>query len=420
MRGVTRYIVIGITAAFVLLTVIKSFYLVHKYSAVDLRTRIVASRLITTPYSPYYYKWKPADGEFYLDPVDKASRLVNGNVVTPATLAVLYPMSQLAYPKILLLWTILQLLAGFGIIYILFRQKKISETIVQSCLIVLGFICSDYWFYNIESGQVYIFYALLFAAMYKVYTSSWRYHEFLSGFIGGLFILFRPFAALIGLGFLLQGKKKWILGCITGFVAGVLFFAVPQIHHWQDYFSAMQEYVNEDLGHPHIILNTTEPLKPALIEGAGNLDQFMVFHLGRLDPVYHLFARWGIIMTYNQCLLLFGGVICILAGLFFRRKNASAYSLFLFGFLLYILAELFVPAPRQGYNVIQWIVPMSLIYLHNKLRWTVLIMLITSLLLLHNFPFTHSAQGKIAELFFLGILFYEIFIARGDVKEEQG
>jgi hypothetical protein len=307
----TRYIIISITLGFVALTIAKSFILARQHGLVDLRTRIVGTRLITTEHSPWFYKWDPADGERYLDPIDEAGRLVNGNVVTPATLTVMYPLSRLDYPRIAIIWTALQLLTGFLIIFLLFKQKTISSTITQSALIVLGLICSDYWLYNIESGQIYIFYTLLFAAMYKTYIAVWKYNQFISGFIGGLFIFFRPFAAVVGLGFLLHWKPKWIIGCSAGIIVGFLLFVLPQWSLWQDYFAAMQEYTREVFGTSQPVANVIEHVKPGVIEGATNLTKYTELDLGRLDILYHFFLRFGITLTYTQWILIFLAVVFI-------------------------------------------------------------------------------------------------------------
>jgi hypothetical protein len=413
MPKATRYIIICITLGFVALTVAKSFLLAKQHGLVDLRTRIVGTRLITTEHSPYFYKWDRADGERYLDPIDEAGRLVNGNVVTPATMMVMYPLSKLDYPRIAIIWTALQLLAGFIIIYLLFRQKTISVTITQSALIVLGLICSDYWFYNIESGQIYIFYTLFFAAMYKAYISTWKHNHFISGFIGGLFIFFRPVVAIFGLSFLLHWKPKWIIGCIAGAGVGFLVFVLPQWSLWQDYLAAMQAYSNEIFGTAQPITNVVEPLKPDIIEGAANLRIYSELDLGRLDILYHFFQRFGITITYAHCVILLLVAVLGLSFFFYRqRKSSSPVKLFLFGFLLYMVAELFMPAPRQVYNVIQWLFPLSLIYLYSKKNIPVLVILITGLLLLHHFPFPFAQQGKLAELIFLGLTFYCIYFSR--------
>jgi hypothetical protein len=417
----SRKIIICLTVVFLLLTLYKSFYFSGKYGGTDLRCRIVGARLLTTPHSPYFYKWKPADSEFYLDPNDEAHKIVNGNVVTPATLAVIYPLSQLPYPQVRLLWTILQIIAALAIVFLLFKSDGIPRTVLIAAPAILGFICSEAWLYNIERGQMYIFYALLFGIMYRLYISKLKYNQFLSGFTGGLFILFRPFAAIISLPFLLHARKQWIVGCIAGSLAGILLFVLPQPQNWLDYFKAMPEYINLDRNTGQL-RQEAEPVKPAVIEGTTNITEYRMFNIGRLETTYHFFKRFGIPVSVNQSLLLFGIAVAFLSWFFFRlkKKNPEPDILFLFGFLLFLLSELFIPAPRGGYNVILWIFPMSLIYLRSRSDIPLLVILATALLLFHEFPFSFPHQGELAELLFVLITLYIIFFRASFKKLPDG
>jgi hypothetical protein len=417
-----RYILITITAAFVLLTLLKSFISTTRYGGADLRTRIVGTRLISTTNSPYFYKWNPEDGDRYVDPLDVDNRLVNGNVVTPAVSMAIYPLSLLPYPGIRMIWTLLQIIAALVILYCLCKTDDSNTTIIASSFMLLGLICSDVWFYNIERGQMYIFYALLLALMYRSYTSTWKYNEFLSGFIGGFFILFRPFAGIIGLAFLLNGRTRWIKGCITGFVLACALFILPKPALWSDYFKAMKEYVSEYTGHPHTISNPIVNEKPVIIEGATNLDNYQHFDLNRLETVYHYLNRMGIPITSTGSLILYANIILILSVFFYRMRKrvSSPESLFLFGFLLFILTELLFATPRAGYNIIEWIFPLSIICVSRVKSRSTLILLGFGLLLLHYFPFPLPHQGEAAEVIFLGLTAYSIFFAGSSKKLQHG
>lgn len=406
MTRPSRYIIFAITAGFVVLTILKSFVLTTQYGGADLRTRVVASRLITTGNSPYFYKWNPDDGERYLDPLDVQARKVNGNVVTPAVLMAMYPLSQLPYPAIHMIWTVLLILAGIGTVYMLCKNMDSNTTVIASSLMLLGLVCSEIWLYNIERGQMYIFYAFLLALMYRLYNSTWKYSAFLSGFIGGLFILFRPFAIVIGIGFLLHGKWKWIWGCLTGFIIGCAIFVLPKPSLWQDYYHAMQEYVQEHFAEGPVQATADELSdKPTTIEGATNLTEYSDFQVARLETAHQYLKKFGIIINDTHALALYA-ITVLLSGLFFfrlRKKHSTPASLFLFGFLLFILAELFSATDRGAYNVIMWLFPLSIISVQARYNIPVLIIVALGLLLLHHFPFTIRHQSEVAELLFLGL-----------------
>jgi hypothetical protein len=405
----SRYIVIIIVTGFVLMTVLKSFIFSNRYGGADLRTRVVAARLISTSNSPYFYKWKPADGDRFLDPLDEENRLVNGNVVTPAVLWVMHPLTILPYPQVRLIWTILLVLSGLLSVFLLCKNN--NSTLIASSLTLLGFACSDAWLYNIERGQMYIFYVLFFALMYRCYTGGWKYHEFVSGFIGGFFVLFRPFAGIIGLGFLLHGRIKWLTGFGTGLILAALIFVLPNLHSWQDYFNGMQEYVNEHMGHGHTIANAVTVEKPAVIEGTSNLQAYHPFSIYRLQTVYEYLKRLGINITSRQSEMLYALVLAVLSFFFYRikKKTSGPDTLFLFAFLVFILAEYFFTVPRGSYNIIEWMFPITIICLRGRANIPLLLVTSLGLLLLHNFPFVFPHQGELAEVIFLGLTTWSIF-----------
>lgn len=410
MDKLTRYLLISITAGFLLLTIAKSFYLSNKYGGSDLRARVVGSRLLGTGHSPYFYKWNPADGEFFLDPNDEAFRPVNGNVATPATLMLIYPLCQLPYKQVHLLWTVFETLAALVTIWLLFKKKNITTTLLAASPVILGLLCSNVWLFHIDRGQMYIFYALLLAVIYRLYISNLRYNQFLSGLVAGLFIFLRPFAAIFGLGFLLAGKKQWVAGCAAGCMLGVLVFVLPGIQLWKDYFKAMPEYISQEMG-TGINTRAPEPIKPAVIEGANNITQYATYKVGRMENAYQFLRRFNISVTVNQSLIWFAILTGVFSVWFFktRKKMADPDALFLFGSLLLLLSEIFIPAQRGAYNIIVWMFPLSLIFLRAGTNLPVLIGLAISLLLVHGFPFAFGHEGELAEMLFVLLTIFTIF-----------
>lgn len=404
-----------ITAGFLLLTLAKTFHFTKTYGGTDLRCRIVGTRLLATNNSSYFYQWQPGDDVRYLDPNLDTKRIVNGNVVTPATMVAIYPISTLSYPAIRWIWAIAQVLAAAGILLILFRNAGFSNRFLLAIPILLGLICSDIWLYHIERGQMYIFYAFVITVMYAIYVSEWRLNEFGSGFIGGMFIFFRPFAAILGLGFLLHGKMQWIYGCISGFLVGALIFVAPFIPAWKDYFKAMDEYVKENTGQGHTVQNNSNWTPVITIEGSDNLKTYRHFTMDHL-----VLKRFGIKLKNNSSLIIYGIALLTAAFFFFRlrKRISSPETIFLFGFILLFLAEIFVLAPRAGYSVIQWIFPLSLIWIHGRRHLPTVILLVTGLLLLHQFPYKLPFQSSFAEIIFIGLTLYHIYFP-GTIKKIQ-
>jgi hypothetical protein len=418
----TRYLLIAITSAFVALILLKSIGLTKRNGGTDLRCRVVGTRLLATEHSPYFHKWQPADGQYLLDPNDKGTRMVNGNVVTPATMYLTYPLYTLPYSIVRPAWTVLQCLACIATLFLLLWKQPRPAFDITALVIINGLVCSATWLAGIERGQMYIFYALLFALMYRLYVSKLKYNEWLSGFVGGLFIFVRPFAGIIGLGFLLHGKKKWVLGCVMGFLAGVCLFVLPRPSLWSDYFKAMREYSYESEGRGHYNQNTVEYSHPDTIEGMTTLKNYENVMAVGLAAFYGYLWNAGINATSNHLAIAYGIVLALLAFLFYRHRKiySGPLPLFLFGFLCYVLAELFTVAPRASYNGIQWIFPLTLICLYAGFITPVLITLITGLLLLHVFPVQFYYQGALAELTFLALTFIVIFYQRLLKKTQYG
>jgi len=273
-------------------------------------------------------------------------------------------------------------------------------------------LCSDIWLLNIERGQIYILYTFLFAIMYVLYISKLKYGVLLSGFIGGLFILLRPFSAIIVIVFLFNGKRSWLAGSFAGFVAGCLLFVLPQPTLWRDYVKSMNMYASQYIGDPPVPSNATEYTKPSTIEGMTNLLEYKNFNIKGLKSVYTYFKKMDIVVSQETLYLIYGLTTLLLSFLYYRksRKAGSPRSLFLLSFVCYILAELFVTVMRGDYNIIQWLFPLSLIVLQLKVWHPLFILLVTGLLLLHNFPFVFPYQASLAELSFFTITIYCIFV----------
>lgn len=415
-----KKLLIILSSFFVLLALAKAVYFTHTYGGTDLRVRIVGVRLLTTPHSPYFYKWQPGDSEFYLDPNVEAHRLVNGHVVTPATAAVIYPLAQLPYPAIRWIWSGLIVLATAAIIGLLACKVKGGNHRLWVILpVVLGMVCTDTWLFNIERGQMYIFYPLIITLMYLCYTSGKKYGIFVSGFLGGLMVVFRPFAAVLGLPFLLQKKWKWVSGAVAGLLLGILLFVVPFKSAWTDYFKAMQEYVNENMGKGNYNTTAQGTPMPAIIEGADNLNKSHQFNINRLDTTYHLLKWAGIDITETQSVIAFAVIVAMLSVvlLFHSKNRLTSEQLFLTGFFIMMLGEIFIIAPRGAYNVIQWIFPVTLMLMYYRNRLPLMIWLVTALLLMHQFPFIFPRQFAIAELIFFGLTLYAGFIKPGEQND---
>jgi hypothetical protein len=394
-----------------LLTIILSFYYSKNSGGTDLRNRIVGARLIGKGYSPYFHKWQPSDGEFLLDPNDSPTRLANGNTVTPAVFYISYPLINLPYPRIRLFWTIIQHIAALLLISLMLKRYEGSSRLIPAAIVILGVFTSNYWLFHVERGQMSIFYALLFAIMYYLFTSKRKYGEYLSGMIGGLFVLLRPFAAVVFIGFLIKGKTKWLFGFITGAIIGLILFVAPNFHLWDEYFKVINEYGNECQNKGHTIQNAPVYIRPTVIEGASNLKKIQSFDTVVLPALNGYIRKLGIDYTFFLSVFTCGTILLIISVGFYRLKNRSSpVDLFLFSFLCYIIVQLFTLNWRGPYIVLEWSFPLFLIVQRVHYRSSLYAILIISLMFLHGFPFYFRYQNLFSEPLLILIIMHLIFI----------
>jgi hypothetical protein len=413
-----RTIAIALTVLLTCLVITKSMLVTVKYGGTDLRSRIVGSRLTNTTNSPYFYKWNPADGDRYLDPNDHTSRIVNGSVSTPAVLYVINPLARLPYKDIRVIWTLLQLIVAFIAIALLSRSTPSDTPAWLSPVIVttLGFICSDLWIYNIERGQIYILYVLFFSLMYWAYTRQPKAGQLIAGFIGGLFIFFRPMVIVIALGFLLKKQYRFLLGWCAGVLIGVLLLVLPHRQNWKDYSQAMNEYSKSMTGEETKITPSAVQF-PVMVEQTSNITEYRHFISGGMLTLQNYLSKAGLGIDNTRAMILYAVLVLALSFLFIKTEgNASSIDrLFLFGFLLYILSEIMVVAPRAGYNTIQWIFPFFIAWKYILSDKTLLLLSVVAILFLHQFPFSFQYQNDIGELLLM-ITIGRIIFRKTDVS----
>ena len=94
----------------------------------------------------------------------------------------------------------------------------------------------------------------------------------------------------------------------------------------------------------------------------------------------------------------------------YKNITTDKDTLLIASFLIYIFTELFTPANRNPYNMIQYLGVMGLVI--NRASTTSLILLISGLALNHDFPFRFAYQREIGEIFILLSIYLILFKAR--------
>ena len=113
--------------------------------------------------------------------------------------------------------------------------------------------------------------------------------------------------------------------------------------------------------------------------------------------------------------LFFIGMLCLFIVAFFlvtgyKNITAEVDTVLIASFLIYIFTELFTPANRNPYNMIQYLGVIGLVI--NRASAATLILLVSGLALNHDFPFRFAYQREIGEIFILLSIYLLLFTKR--------
>ncbi len=377
-----------------------------KYSGCDLRSRTVGARVLDTKASPYFYKWLPGDSETLLDPSDDPTRIVNAVTMAPGMLYVQSVFNSLHYSWIKIAWTICQI--GF-VLYVLifFLLKHIRERkdpLLLFAITTIFFLCSPTWLINIERGQSYTLFLLFFCLLYQLLVMKKNTAWLLAGLLIALASYCRPNFIVTALPLVLFLNRQFLYGLGAG-------GAVMGLHaafHWQlwkDYFQSMTiwngiETLNRQ---PSTI---TQDQFPQVIEGMSNLrDVKNNFNVGVLRPL----PWWASKISAGIPNLIFTLAyffIAVAATLRFRMRSRKpgVDVLCLLAFLVYILSEYFMAAPRGTYNGIQWMFPVLVMLHSGRLTKVSILLMVTGLCLMNSYPFYFPYFYDIGELLLVFVL----------------
>ena len=167
----------------------------HWFSQIDFRNRVVGTRLARAGFDSYFFHWDKNYSDYYLDPHDSTTELINRVVWPPSTLLLHIPFVGIDYYWQKLFWFFTQWGLLFFSIYLVaeFSRDKITAWIIG-----LAVSWSYFWLYHVERGQFYIFYVFLFSLAYWFFRQAHRnekknqWYYLACGLILGLATALRP------------------------------------------------------------------------------------------------------------------------------------------------------------------------------------------------------------------------------------
>ena len=389
-----------------LLKSIHIYNIKKEYGTPDLRNRIVGSRILNEKEhaSPYFYKWDKQDGVRFLDMYDTPELLMNRNTVTPFTLQLLQTTSSLNYSKLTIRWffaEIISLIVATLLIMLLAKNSLLKLLILGVSLLGIGL--SQSWMLHSLSGQVYIFIPLFLASIFFLLQQNNTKNTAIVALLSAGLILIRPTAVLFLAVFVL--KSKWKIPVFTFLFLTSYFiftYAKGSIWLWTDYFKAMslwsEQSFNSALTKSYLdIYNLKE------IEGSSTLTQPPDLLLLEDSSIQGFVFRFLNVQLTTVPLLAI--MLCLLTALlFYVRKEFEQFDLkkmLVMAFLLYFISELCIPAVRNSYNAVQWMFPLSLVFLERFVSNSTKLLLLAGGIfaagIMKFFPF---------DLFFAELLFF--------------
>ncbi|HTE27112.1 glycosyltransferase 87 family protein [Flavitalea sp.] len=371
-------------AVFVVLCVLSLSFCVYrdievrKHYPLDLRNRVVGSRLQMDGISPYFYHWKESDGLRYYDWGNGTSNLKISNITaTPFFHQLISPIANYSYDTITKIWLICNYLAFLIIVIIALRLCTNSHQRVAVIVACISFLYTHAWINNTYKGQLYLMIALL--SMCFCFMLSLR-PKIIYAMFAGLFamslVLIRPNAIIFLLPFLLLApnytrKYKLALVAPALFLMLIAFSTSSSRQYWTDYRLAVKDHIKV---HQKLTATTQDTVFVPIF------NQFEGWDIKKINeakkfPFYKYNEANGNVFVYlNKGLnvrtpLWLLGTMCLvtmaaLTILFFKRHgagpNLNLYTIATFSFLLYMLTDMFSPVHRFHYNASQWIFPLLL------------------------------------------------------------
>ncbi len=331
----------------------------------DLRKRIVGARYQAEGKSPYFFKWEAGQDERLCDPFETGPSLKqNVTTLPPGYLWILQPLSKLNFPDIELTWFIVQY-AGFLLIFILFfiNARSLLTRIILPLVFSL-FIFSKGWIFNIDIGQSYIIFPLLWSVGYFAGKEESKKLLF-TGIILALCCWLRPVCILMALPFLLSADRRSFLKgfVLTGAICFLQMIACGQYNNFKEFVEASYLWTDYYNNLTHALPGDfkTGPW-PASIEGQSD---YSITALPEYTANLPIVTRALFNSRIPSSIFLLLLVVFIVASLSFIRiktKRPDLKTLWLAGFIIYYAGELLVSIPKPSYYFVELIFPVCLLF----------------------------------------------------------
>ena len=381
------------------------------FTQIGLRNRITSARFMNEKKDPYFSKYKEGMSEKFLDSFDDRTYTVSRVTLTPLCLFLFFsPLGQYDYSVIKIIWFIVMWGSLAGCVFLFFKHAK-NNFKKKTMVIVIAFyfLSTDSWHFHTERGQMYIIYPLILTIAFTLTQSKYKFKDFAAGFILGISTLLRLPFFLVFVPLLLGRRWKMLAGASTWVLLGLVFCIIFGImEYWDSYFQAMKEW---EKFHFNEMSQNGIPYSDYSVYGEGT-NLFLFWNVWDVE----VFSVQALILQYLnirlnsiQLMSMLAISIIIMNMLLFRKKvfsfpkSISNQSIFIFTFLLMLLCEYFLPAPRMNYNFVQWLfILLMLVSQHSQIKALSLTIIILGCFLTFGFTWLTNNQTIGEGLIWLG------------------
>jgi Glycosyltransferase family 87 len=345
--------------------------LLDKQYPADLRNRVVGARLQKDGKLPYFFHDKPSDFPRYTDPVSNPDTTIVSNITaSPFFHQLLMPICDIPQRTFSRLWLCLEYLMLFSMIWMV---SRFASGLNQKLLLLntgILFTLTEAWIRHIASGQLYLSVGFLFCIIFCCLLTNKKRMLIWSGLLATALVLIRPSALVFFIPFVFQ-YRKYFAFLFSSFVFLSLYVLLVSVQPfqkslWVQYQQAIEKHIEIHQGGDKRGLFLTAHNYIPYLEGFNRED---IFRNIREHPILGDFVETGSFfvifqnITHQKLPLKWLNALSFLNLLFFSllfflygRKSPPAVSqIFILGFLLYMLVEIWNPVTRYQYNVVQWL-----------------------------------------------------------------
>lgn len=390
---------------------------IEKLYTIDLRNRVVGARLQKDGKLPYFYKWNPADGIRYYDPLNNHIE-VTSITASPFFHDLLYPIADAPQRSLSYFWLVLQYVLWAAVVCVALSLAGSFEQKVFVWAVATALLLTAAWKAHIHSGQLYIFIPFLYAIFYLfLKKSKLASSALVAGLCAISLVLIRPNTIFLFLPFLLLANQFHIRYKIFFFIPVVLLLAFSagnrnQRNLWKQYKQSMPMQIKwHQEGNSSLMENKKEPVFITSWEGwkMKNWDIAQVekqetaisFDFPDESANFFILGRIaGIKLSVSSLLIISLSLISILMVAFYfvhKKQGFHLYNIAIFGFCLYMISDLFSPLLRHQYPAVQWLFPLLLIAVGFKKRYKMIYLFIIAGLILMILPNFITMQHSFGE-----------------------